>query len=415
MTQLPLGLLLALGLGLLIGLERERRKGSGPKRGAAGIRSFALTALMGALAQSLSPPVLIAVGAAIVGTLAAISHAKNCSDDPGMTTELALLCTYMVGALAMVDSTLAAGCGATIAFLLEARSRLHHFATDCLTAKELRDAILLSVLALAVLPLVPDRSMQILGGINPKPIAMVAVMIIGIQVLSYAAIRWLGPQRGLAVTGALAGWASSTTAIASLGTQFRKSPKQKTAFAVAAAWSTSSTWALSLILVAAISPPAAKALAPTMLSGLLATVLVCCALSWFTRETSQETLVPTTQQQLVNLPGAARVALMLACITWLASQVQQWLGPRGLLFGIAIAGLADAHSSLLSLTALFASGRVDAALLEFGLLLAISANSVTRLIVALATGGWHFGKFVGATLTIGLTGSWLTWSFRYAV
>lgn len=415
MNQQPLGLLLALGLGLLIGLERERRKGSGLDRGAAGIRSFALAALMGALTQSLGPLELVAVGAALVGTLAAISYAKSRSDDPGMTTELALLCTYLVGALALVDPPLAAGCGAGLAFLLEVRPRLHRFATNWLTDQELRDALLLSVLVLVILPLVPDRSMQVLGGINPRAMAKVVVLIIGIQVLSHMAVRWLGPQTGLALTGAMAGWASSTAAIASLGAQFRQSPNRQAAFAVSAAWSTSATWALSLILAATVSLPAATALAPAMLAGLFATVLVCSALSWFTRGTSTASTAPMAQQQVVSLPGAMKLAVMLTCLTWLASQLQQWLGTRGLMFGIAIAGLADAHASLLSLTSLFASGRVDPTLLEFGLLLAISANSITRLIVALATGGWHFAKFVAAALATGLAGSWLSWSLRHAL
>lgn len=77
MAPSPLGLLLALGIGLLVGLERERRKGDGPDRGAAGIRSFALAALLGALAQSLGPSALVVAGAAMVGALAAISHAKS--------------------------------------------------------------------------------------------------------------------------------------------------------------------------------------------------------------------------------------------------------------------------------------------------------------------------------------------------
>jgi len=172
---------------------------------------------------------------------------------------------------------------------------------------------------------------------------------------------------------------------------------------------------LSLILAATVSLPAATALAPAMLAGLFATVLVCSALSWFTRGTSTASTAPMAQQQVVSLPGAMKLAVMLTCLTWLASQLQQWLGTRGLMFGIAIAGLADAHASLLSLTSLFASGRVDPALLEFGLLLAISANSITRLIVALATGGWHFAKFVAAALATGLAGSWLSWSLRHAL
>lgn len=409
MSPSPFALLLALGIGLLVGLERERRKGEGPQRGAAGLRSFALAALAGALAQSLGTSLTV-VGAVLVGALAAISHARSRSDDPGMTTELALFCTYLTGALATVAPTLAAGCGAGLAFLLEARSRLHHFATRWLSAQELRDALLLGVLALVVLPLIPDRALPALGGINPRPVALVAVLIFGVQALSHLAVRWLGARAGLAVAGALAGWASSTAAIASLGTLSRHEPQQRAALAAAAAWSTTATWALALVMAGVLSPQAAAALAPAMLGGLLASLLACAALSGLAHRGAAATdAEPLARQQAVSLREAARLALLLAAVTWLVSHAHQWFGPRGLMLGIAIAGLADAHSSVLSLTAMFTGGQLDAPMLVSALLLAIATSSATRLVVAVATGGWRFGLRVAAALAAGLAGAWLAW------
>lgn len=102
------GLAVAAGSGLLIGIDRERRKGSGPQRQPAGIRSFTLAALAGAMTQAQGEPLLAAAGALAVLLLAAIAYGRSRSDDPGLTTELGLFATY-------VTSTALAWCSATLA------------------------------------------------------------------------------------------------------------------------------------------------------------------------------------------------------------------------------------------------------------------------------------------------------------
>jgi len=96
-----LGFAAALGGGLLIGIERERRKGAGPQRAPAGVRTFTLAALAGAGAQALAQPILIVVGAVLIAALVSISYWRNRTRDPGVTTELALLVTYLLGIMAM--------------------------------------------------------------------------------------------------------------------------------------------------------------------------------------------------------------------------------------------------------------------------------------------------------------------------
>jgi uncharacterized membrane protein YhiD involved in acid resistance len=99
--ELLTGLALALGLGLLIGVERERRKGEGAQRRFAGLRTFALVALCGATAQSLQQPLLTLAAALLVVLLIAMAYWRDRSDDPGVTTEVALFLTFLLGVLAM--------------------------------------------------------------------------------------------------------------------------------------------------------------------------------------------------------------------------------------------------------------------------------------------------------------------------
>jgi uncharacterized membrane protein (DUF4010 family) len=223
-APLAIGLLVALGCGLLIGLERERRKGEGDDRAAAGIRSFSIAALGGAMAQASDQPGLVFAGALLVAALAALAYYKSRSRDPGLTTEVALFATYLVGVLAMLEPTLGAACGASLALLLAARQRLHRFATRVLSAEELHDMLLLAALGLVLLPLVPSMPLAWLGGINPRPLAALVLLILLLQGVGHVALRVAGPRFGLAASGFFSGFVSSTATIASLGSRARHEP-----------------------------------------------------------------------------------------------------------------------------------------------------------------------------------------------
>ena len=135
--QSLLAVSVALGIGLLIGAERERRKGSGPQRSPAGIRTFAAASLTGAVAMLLGAGLLMAVAVLLVGAFALIAYRRSSVDDPGMTTEIALVLTCLIGGLAVREPALAAALGAALAGLLAARDRLHHFVRGVLSERAL--------------------------------------------------------------------------------------------------------------------------------------------------------------------------------------------------------------------------------------------------------------------------------------
>ena len=125
LSPAQMGLAVALGCGLLIGLERERRKGLGQDRAAAGLRTFAVAALLGAIAQIVSVW-LAAVALLSVAAMAALSYWRSRDDDPGITTELSLIATTLIGMMAVPEPVLSAACAALLAGVLAARDRLHH-------------------------------------------------------------------------------------------------------------------------------------------------------------------------------------------------------------------------------------------------------------------------------------------------
>ena len=131
----------ALGIGLLIGVERERRKGSGASRSPAGIRTFAVGSLAGAVSVIVGGVMMLAVTTAGVLALVAIAYWRGNTKDPGLTTELALAVTVMLGGLSMQNPVLAGGLAVALAILLAAKSQLHRFVSRVLTEAEMRDVV----------------------------------------------------------------------------------------------------------------------------------------------------------------------------------------------------------------------------------------------------------------------------------
>lgn len=411
-TEIPplaIGLLVAAGCGLLIGIDRERRKGEDDDRAAAGIRTFTVTALCGALAQGSGQPALVGAGALAVIVLVAAAYFKSRSRDPGLTTELALFATYLVGVQAMLSPPIAAGCAAGLALLLAARQRLHRWATRALSTEELHDLLMLAALGLVVLPLVPSEPLRWLGDINPRPLAAMVLLILLLQGLGHVALRIAGPRIGLAASGFFSGFVSSTAAIASFGARARQEPRLTTPLASAAVLSSAATWLQTLAITAGLSTGAASAIAPMAGAGLLSALAVGALM--FASAAPQ--MAPAVQAAAdapargpLRLREALIVAALLGTVTWVAAAAGERFGATGVFMTAGIAGLADAHAPIASAAALFSSGRLSATDLVRCVLLAVSCNSVVRAGAAFAAGGGRFGAYVATGLLLGQSAAW---------
>lgn len=405
-TESLLGLLAALGGGLLIGLERERRKGQGPDREPAGLRTFTLASLAGALAELLQLPGLVAVGAAAIGLLAALAYLRGKGRDPGLTTELALLVTYLIGVLCLRAPQLGAPAAVVLTALLAARHRLHRFATELLREQELHDALLLAALALVVLPLMPVEPLPWLAGMKAHALMGLLLLLLGMQALGHVALRLLGPLAGLALAGLLSGLVSSTATIAAMGARARAEPALRRACAAGAVLSSAATWLQAQALLLALAPDSATRALGLTLPG----AAVAGLMGWLLARSSQ----PAGPAGPVGGPAgdsgplrpreALLLALILSAVTMGVSAAQARFGTQGLFGAVALAALADAHAPVASLAALRASGQIADSQLLQGMLLAIACNSVSRSITAAVTGGWAYARWVIAALAA----SWLT-------
>ena len=389
------GLAVAAGSGLLIGIDRERRKGSGPQRQPAGIRSFTLAALAGAMAQLQREPLLVAAGALAVLLLAAIAYWRSRSDDPGLTTELALFATYVVGVLAVESPALGAACGAGVAALLASRDWLHRLSTELLSDREVRDIVTLAALVLVVLPLVPNRPMPWIADMNPRSLAVLVALILALQGAGHVASRWLGRRIGLAAAGFFSGFVSSTATVASMGAKARAEPASRRAYAAAAVMSTAATWLQALLMTAALAPSAVAPLAPVCIVGAAGALAIGVLMLRRAEPAGPE--AGSLDGSALRLREAVIVALMLSGVALLVSWAQGHYGSSGLYASIALSALADAHAPVASTAALHAAGRLEGALVPC-VLIALTSNSITRIVTARVAGGGAYATGVAASL-----------------
>src|SRR5579864_5261858 len=265
-----LDLAVALGIGLLIGAERERRKGEGPQRSPAGIRTFTVTSLAGAISHLVGGQVLLAITTIGVIALTTAAYWRAQEDDPGLTTEIALILTALLGGLSMQQPALAGGLAVTVAILLAARTPLHRFVRSALTEDELKDALIFAGATFVVLPLVPDRFMGPYGALNPHSIWVLVVLTMAISAEGYFAVRIAGARVGLPVAGLASGFISSTATIGAMGARAAKTPAVLSAAVAGAVLSTIATIAQMALVLAATS-------AATLLT--LSAPLVCAGLA----------------------------------------------------------------------------------------------------------------------------------------
>jgi uncharacterized membrane protein (DUF4010 family) len=246
-----LGLVVALAIGLIIGIERERRKGRGPEREPAGIRTFALASLLGAVAASIGNTAALVVGGTFVAALAVSGYLRSKSPDPGITTEVALMVTFFLGVLAMSEPGLAAGLAVAVAIILAARGRLHRWVRDLMTEEELHDLLLFAASAVIVLPLLTDEDIGPWDSINPYKIWRLVVLVMGVSGVGYVALRSVGPRFGLPISGLAGGFVSSSATIASMGSTARSRPEVLRAAVAGAVLSTGAT-IIQMALVLAV-------------------------------------------------------------------------------------------------------------------------------------------------------------------
>lgn len=397
------GITVALGCGMLIGIEREKRKATGPRRAQAGVRTFSLVAIAGALAQALHQPWLIIIGALMILLLAFAAYWHERSNDPGITTDIALLITFMLGIAAIDFPLMSAGIAVVTTGLLASKNFLHHFSSKVLSESELRDALYLAASALVVLPLLPDQAASWLAGANPRRLWGLVVLLMSLQACGYVALRIAGAKLGLALSGLASGFVSSTATIIAMGARARKDPSLLNVSVSGALFSNVATFCQLFVVTVAIYPSMLGMLTPYFLTGLLVAVIVA-GISYRRNGINSDGL-PTGRA--FSLIQAVEFAIILSVVTTVIAFVDLHYGQTAVSVGSALAGFADVHAATASALSLGAKGTLPPAELLFPILLAFTTNTISKLTGAFAAGGIRYGARVGAGLVAALIAVWI--------
>jgi uncharacterized membrane protein (DUF4010 family) len=382
-----LGFAVALGIGLLIGVERERRKGTGPSRAPAGVRTFALTALLGALATSIGGLPALLLAGAFLAVLVALGFRRANRDDPGLTSEVVLLLTLLLGALAVESPRVASGLGVVVTVVLALRTRLQRFATEVLSADELHDALLLAAAALVVLPLLPDRPMGPYGALNPHTPWRLVVLILSIGMLGHVGARVLGPRFGLPLAGLAAGFVSSVATIGAMGERASQDARLLAPAVAGAMLSSVATVVQMMVVLLVVHPPTLVAMrAPLAAAGTVAVLYG----GWFTWQARRADAADVLVGRAFHPSTAIALAATLGTVMVGVPFLREWLGARGVVAGALLAGFADAHAVGASMASLAASGTLTSEDAVVPIVLGFTSNSAMKLVAARVTGNRPF-------------------------
>jgi len=382
----------ALGIGMLIGLERERHKGQEKTRACAGLRTFAITALSGYAAMQLGGNLLISIFAIILGALVTVAYWRSLGDDPGVTSEVALLSVLVLGGLCGSSPALAIAIGVAIAGLLAYRQKLHYFARSQLTEAEWGDGLILLTAALVVLPLTPDRFIGPYAAINLRTICTLTVMLMAVGAIGHIAVRTLGARYGYAISAIASGFASSAVTIAAMGHLVARQPDNMKVLSAAAILSNMATMTQVGLILGTVDPGLLRHMWAPLTGGAGAAALYGLCLMFDAPATGASQ--PIKVGGAFNLKLALIVTLAMTGITFVSSMMLSHFGQVGIMFSAMLTGFADAHASTASIATLATSGHLPFDAIVGPVLIAISSNSVSKCMVAWVSGGRRFACYV---------------------
>ena len=371
-----LGLAVALGLGLLVGMQREWKSS-----GTAGVRTFALFALLGAVLSQLGAeiaPWAVAAGmiaVVILLMLANMAKFSHYDKEGGITTEAAALLIYANGALAgqgYIAPAVVVG-GAT-AVLLHWKQPIHSF-IDSLGEKDFRGIAQLVLIGLVILPLLPDKTYDPYDVLNPYQIWWMVVLIVGISLCAYLAQRALGKRMGAILGGILGGMVSSTAATVSNA----KRPANSTG----AAWLAALVIMLAstivntraLLQVGIVAPDLLRYVVLPLIIHMAGMTLLCVFAYGYVQQ--EDTELPDTKNP-AQLKVAMVFGLLYAVVLFVVAVVKAHFGDQALYAVAAISGLTDINAITLSTAQLFDANRLSGDTAWRIILIAILANLVFK-------------------------------------
>lgn len=349
---------IALGLGLLVGLQREHAQSR-----IAGIRTFPLLTMLGALTGLLSPVLgawVVAGGLAGIISLIVVANLlreKTEHIDSGQTTEAAILLMYTVGVfLALGDKTLAVAIGGLVAVLLQWKGMLHGLVKK-IGYEDIKVVMQFVLLSLVILPVLPDQTFGPYRVLNPRDIWLMVVLIVGISMSGYFAYKFFGQHAGTLLGGILGGLISSTATTVSYARRTRENPGASMLAAFVILTASAVAFVRMLVEVAVVAPGRIRALAPPLGAVLLLMLLLIAGLYFWSRKRKEPNEIPV-QGNPAQLKSALVFAGLYGLVLLASAAAKDQLGDKGLFLVAFVSGLTDVDAITLSTAKMVDAGRL---------------------------------------------------------
>lgn len=407
--EIFIGFVVAIAAGALIGLERQQDKDVDQRLSLGGVRTFPLIALAGALAALVSHAMgigVIIVALFVTGAFLSIAyhHEWTMKRAPGITTPLAALITFILGALALLPGLpldrvhrylLIVASASVVMALLSFKEPLHRAITH-LSDDDIYATAKFVILALVVLPLLPNLPMGPYAVWNPFRIGLMVVLIAAISFLGYVLTRIVGPKRGLTTTGILGGLVSSTAVTLGIAHHVRHSPDAAALGALSILGASSTMFARMLVIVAIINP----LLLPALLWP-LGTMLIAgfggMLLLYVTSQESGAAKTPITHRNPFELRSALQFGALYAIVLVIAKWGETAMGHVGLLVSSTLAGVTDVDAITLSIMQFHQEGLLTQ-IAATAVTLAALTNTAVKGVLAAWIGGLTLGRQIAPTM-----------------
>ena len=392
----------ALAIGLLVGLERGwsgRTEEEGYRT--AGLRTFALSGLLGGVWGAIAKETInsggaVALGAAFVvyAAIFAFFRYREVAHDGtfGATTVVAAMLTFALGAFAILGSMeVAAAGGVAVTALLAWKSLLHTWLRR-MTQEELRSGLVLLAMTFILLPVLPNRTVDPWDALNPHEIWLMTIMIAFISFVGYVAVKLAGDRQGIAITGLAGGLASSTAVTLTLAKVASENAGQARLLAAGVLFASAVMAGRVLAIAGVINPTVLVAIALPI--GAVGAALALGALALMLRSAGGEADHGERSIALKNpfeLGTVLQFGAILAAVILATKVLTGLVGSAGAYLVAAVSGIADVDAITLSMARSAGGGGATVAVAAVAIFIAVVVNTITKAVMAWSIGGSAMG------------------------
>jgi uncharacterized membrane protein (DUF4010 family) len=381
----------ALAIGLLVGAERYRDREEGEKK-SAGVRTFALFAVLGSVCGFLVEPTFTLATFAVLAGLVLLGYYRHPAGKLGFTTEVAAILVFWVGYLLHIHEAAAIALGIVLTIFLASKKALHEFAREQISSTEFYATIKFLAVVLVIYPVLPDFDMGPLGFFNPRDFWGLVILVSSISYLGYFLTRWLGTHRGLKVGVIMGGLGSTPATTMSLAERAKSTPKISRLLGVIAVMANSVQGPRLLILIWIAN----HSLGQSLVMPLLGMGLIGLLTAWLVaRETASDPDVEFCFENPFSLTPALKFGAFFLAVLFLTNIANAWFGPAGIFFASAIAGLGSASAAALSVANLVSADVLGLEPAGLAVFLAIAVNFFTKWVLTLISGTGRMGIWLG--------------------